>query len=69
MVDDKKNVSSKPKRSEQRFRVLVSCRNKTKRFEPGKIVTTKDFSVAVIENWLKLDPPVLEVINGKSGKE
>lgn len=43
--------------------VLIGCQNdKTgATFAPGDIVTSADFSAAVIAGWLTCDPPVLAV--------
>lgn len=48
-----------------RYRVLVACGDdKTgQTYKPGDIVTEKDFSNAVIANWLTIDPPVLEEVD------
>jgi hypothetical protein len=50
------------------YRVLVDCRDdKTNKvYKPGEIVTTADFSQAVINAWVKNSPPVLEVIGDGS---
>lgn len=46
------------------YKVLIPCRDdKTgKSYRPGDTVTADDFAQAVINAWLKNDPPVLEVI-------
>ena len=48
--------------------MLVACGDdKTgQTYKPGDIVTEKDFSNAVIANWLRLEPPVLEEIDDGS---
>lgn len=49
------------------YTVLIECRNdKTGgAFQPGDSVTAADFPQSVINAWLKADPPVLEVDNGR----
>lgn len=49
------------------YTVLIACRNdKTgAAFAPGDTVTADDFPKAVIAEWLKSEPPVLEVDNGR----
>lgn len=55
---------TKKKVTIQEYKVLISCHNnKTgKAYTEGDTVTTKDFSQAVIDNWLACNPPVLEVV-------
>ena len=38
------------------YKVLIGCQNDRtgKRFEPGDACTDKDFSKAVIKNWLEI---------------
>ena len=38
------------------YKVLIGCQNDRtgKRFEPGDVCTDKDFSKAVIKNWLSI---------------
>lgn len=50
----------------KKFKVLIDCRNdgKKKFYVPGDTVTTKDFPLKVIKNWLDITPPVLEEIKG-----
>ena len=38
------------------YKVLIGCQNDRtgKRFEPGDTCSDKDFSKAVIKNWLKI---------------
>jgi hypothetical protein len=49
------------------YTVLIECRDdKTgAAFAPGDTVTAKDFPQSVIDAWVKADPPVLEVDNGR----
>ena len=48
----------------KQYKVLRGCGNSETgaEFLPGDIVTTEDFSQAVIDNWLQRDPPVLEEV-------
>jgi hypothetical protein len=56
-------MAKKKATSSKRFKVLINCSNKAgKDFEPGDVVTVKEFPVKVIENWLAIDPPVLEEV-------
>lgn len=52
------------------YKVLIPIQSDRngKSYAVGDIVTEKDFPKAVIANWLKLDPPVLEEAKPK-GKE
>jgi hypothetical protein len=52
---------------EKVYRVLIPCVNNEtgKEYDFGARVTAADFSQAVIDNWLTIDPPVLEVIGAK----
>lgn len=43
----------------EKYIALVGCENAKKRFEPGEVVNSKDFSAAVIKNWLEIG--VLEI--------
>ena len=45
------------------YKVLIECHNQKQSFEIGDVVTKKDFPQAVIDNWLALEPPVLEAKN------
>lgn len=51
-----------------RYRVLIACSDDETgaAFTPGDTVTAADFPERVIANWLRLEPPVLEVIDDGS---
>jgi len=47
------------------YKVLISCGNSDtgSRFVPGDTVTADDFTQSVIDNWLEIEPPVLEKVS------
>ncbi len=47
-----------------KFKVLIACRSdKTgKAYEPGEIIPARAFPPAVVADWLKTVPPVLEPV-------
>lgn len=49
------------------YRVRIDCTNdKTQRsYEAGDIITTADFPQSVIDAWVKSQPPILEVADGR----
>lgn len=46
-----------------KYRVLIDCKDKDdNRYKPGDTITENDFPVPVIDNWLTINPPVLEAL-------
>lgn len=55
----------------KRYLVLKGCRNDRtqKSYEPGDIVTHKDFAAGVLKHWAEKEPPALqEVPSGSDTK-
>lgn len=58
-------AKKKEKTAVKVYEVLIACGNSETgaTFEPGETVTLCDFSQAIIDNWLSIEPPVLRERN------
>ena len=45
------------------YEVLIQCGNGQNEFAVGAKVTVEDFPQAAIDNWLRIEPPVLKEVD------